>query len=204
MLWLKVFSQLSVGMIIILSTGLAGLYYITKFDDGGSIKNEISELDKQQNVVKKEIEDLKAELKSLNELDKAMSLMGGEINKFLQFIPNEMTSTMILNHLNQQAKVAGVDLPDIVTHSNTEKKEFYEKLKVSVTVTGLFTQVLIFMSKLTSLSEIITVERFTMETMGGQKASYTAGLNEIKMQMDIYGYRYTSAIIEDNNQEAGK
>lgn len=196
MLWFKVFSQLSIGMIIILSSGLAGLYYITKYDDGGSIKNEISELEKQQDLVKKEIEGLKDELKSLNELDKAMNRMGGEINKFLQYIPNEMTSTMILNHLNQQAKVAGVDLRDIVTHSNTEKEDFYEKLKVNVTVKGLFTQVLIFMSKLTSLNEIITVERFSMETIN--QKGYTPNFNEIKMDMDIYGYRYTSAIIEEN------
>ena len=205
MLWFRVFSQLSIGMIIILSAGFAGLYYITKYDNGESIKNEIASLDTQKNAVQKEIEELNGELKNLNELDKAMNSMSGEINKFLQFIPNKMTSSIVLNHLNQQAKVAGVDLQDIVTYSNVEKREFYEKLKVNVTVKGLFTQVLVFLSKLTNLKEIITVEQFSMEPVA-QKKKYAKGVNEIKIQMDIYGYRYTSAIIEEdkNRQEDQK
>ncbi len=204
MLWFRVFSQLSIGMIIILSAGFAGIYYITKYDKGESIKNEIASLDTQKSAVQKEIEELNGELNNLNELDKAMNSMSGEINKFLQFIPNKMTSSIVLNHLNQQAKVAGVDLQDIVTYSNVEKREFYEKLKVNVTVKGLFTQVLVFLSKLTNLKEIITVEQFSMEPIAQKK--YAKGANEIKIQMDIYGYRYTSAIIEEdkNRQEDQK
>ena len=195
MLWLRSFSQLSIGIIILLSGGFAGLYYMVKYDNGQLIENEIQSLVGQKNVVQKEINSLNLELEQLQEMDKAMNLMGDEINKFLQFIPRKLTSSMVLNHLNIHAKESGVNLENIVNHRSIEKKEFYEKIKISVTVKGLYTQVLVFLSKLTSLTEIITVEMFTLTEVQG-RGKYVGGLNEVTMRMDIYGYRYTSPIID--------
>ena len=123
-----------------------------------------------------------------------MNLMGDEINKFLKFIPDKVTSSMILNHLNEKARLAGVVLENIVNHKVSETKEFYEKLKVSVTVRGPFTQILIFLSKLTSLTEIITVESFNMDNPSQEKNQ-----REVKIRMDIYGYRYITPIIAQQN-----
>ena len=195
MLWLRSFSQLSIGIIILLSGGFAGLYYMVKYDKGQLLENEIQSLVGQKNVVQKEINSLNLELGQLQEMDKAMNLMGDEINKFLQFIPRKLTSSMVLNHLNIHAKESGVNLENIVNHRSIEKKEFYEKIKISVTVKGLYTQVLVFLSKLTSLTEIIIVEMFTLTEVQG-RGKYVGGLNEVTMRMDIYGYRYTSPIID--------
>ena len=42
MLWLKTFSQISLGIIIIISGGIAGIYYAWKYDNGQSIKDVIA------------------------------------------------------------------------------------------------------------------------------------------------------------------
>ena len=181
-------------MVIIFSGGVAGLYYVFKYDKGENIQSEIQSLDDQKTKVQKSIEDLKVELSNLQEMDKAMNLMGDEINKFLKFIPDKVTSSMILNHLNEKARLAGVVLENIVNHKVSETKEFYEKLKVSVTVRGPFTQILIFLSKLTSLTEIITVESFNMDNPSQEKNQ-----REVKIRMDIYGYRYITPIIAQQN-----
>ena len=194
-MWFKLFSQLSIGVVIILSGGVAGIYYVLKYDKGSNITEEINNLETQKQTAQQKVENLKGELNRLQDMDKAMNLMGDEINKFLKFIPDKVSSSMILNHLNEKARTSGVELENIVNHRVSEKKEFYEKLKVSVTVRGLFTQILIFLSKLTSLTEIITVESFTMEEMA-QK-----GRREVKMRMDIYGYRYITPIIVTQEQE---
>ena len=204
MLWLKIFSQLGLGVIIILSGGFAGLYYIVKYDNGQTIKSAIQSLEGQKNVIQKQIDSLDMELEQLQDMDKAMNLMGDEINKFLQFIPNKMTSSMVLNHLNVHAKASGVDLEKYANHNAVEKKEFYEKLGISVTVKGLFTQVLVFLSKLTGLTEIITVERFTLREVVQRGRKQIQGLGEVTMQMDIYGYRYITPIIEVAKGDNGK
>ncbi len=171
------------------------MYYVFKYDKGESVQSEINDLETQKQTAQQKVEELKGELNRLQDMDKAMNLMGDEINKFLKFIPDKVSSSMILNHLNEKARSSGVELENIVNHRVSEKKEFYEKLKVSVTVRGLFTQILIFLSKLTSLTEIITVESFTMEELA-QK-----GRREVKMRMDIYGYRYITPIIVTQDQE---
>ncbi len=203
MLWLKIFLRLSIGSIIILNIGLSGLYYFFKYDKGESIKNEIKSLEGQKNAVQKKINDLKASLNNLQEMDKAMNSMGTEVNKLLEFIPNKVTSSMILNHLNIQAKSAGVDLEDINNRGGSEIKNFYEKLKISVTVKGLFTQVLIFLSKLTSLTEVVTVENFDL-TEVQQRGQQIGGLKEVKMRMDIYGYRYIAPVLDQKNKDEKK
>ena len=195
MLWLKVFSQISLGIVIIISGGIAGIYSVWKYDNGQSIKDAIQGVEKQKTVVQEKIDTLDFELTQLQEMGKAMRLMGDEVNKFLQFIPNKLTSSMVLNHLNIHAKSSGVNMKDITNHSAVETQEFYEKIKISVTVKGLFSQVLVFLSKLTGLTEIISVDSFTLEE--AQRGKYVGSSNEITMRMDIYGYRYTVPIISE-------
>ena len=202
MLWLKAVSQVNLGVVIILSGGIAGMYYLFKYDNGQSIKEETQGLEKQKAAVQEKIDVVDFELKQLQEMDKAIRLMGDEINKFLQFIPNKLTSSMVLNHLNIHAKAAGVDMQNIQNHSAIEDHEFYEKIKISVTVTGLFSQVLVFLSKLTGLTEIITVGRFNLSEI--RQSRFVSGLNEVKMEMDIYGYRYTSSIISETTDNPAK
>ena len=204
MLWLKVFSNLSIGVVIFLSAGFAGLYYLVKYDDGKTIKTGIQRLEKQVEVEQKKVEDLDKELKSLHDMSAAMNQLGDKINDFLQFIPNKMTSLMILNHLTVNAKVSGVDLEDITHHRASQKKEFYEKIKVSVTVKGLFTQILIFLSKLTDLTEVVTVESFNLEEVQKSKKRISVGLREVTMKMDIYGYKYISNIIDNDKKKEVK
>ena len=192
--------RLSIGSIIILNMGLSSLYYFLKYDKGESIQDEITSLEGQKNAVQKTIDDLKVSLNNLHEMDNAMNSMGTEINKLLEFIPNKVTSSMILNHLNIQAKSAGVDLEDINNRGGSETKDFYEKLKISVTVKGLFTQVLIFLSKLTSLTEVVTVENFDLIEIQ-QRGQQIGGLKEVKMRMDIYGYRYIAPENKDEKKE---
>ena len=204
MLWLKTFSQLSIGILIILSGGFAGVYYLVKYDDGQALKEQIQNIGNQKNAVQKKIDSLDKDLKQLQHMNVVIEEMGDEINKFLQFIPSRLTSSMIMNHLNTNAKEAGVDLQNIINHKFTEQHDFYEKIKISVTVKGFFTQILIFLSKLTGLTEVITVENFTLEEVrtGGK---YVGSLNEVRMRMDIYGYRYTSPIIDkDKDKDQGE
>jgi len=201
-MFFKNFSQLSLGIAILISGGIAGLYYFFKFDNGKSIKNATENIKIKQTEANEKIKKLNTQLKKNKEMEKTMSLMGDEMNKFLTYIPNKMSSSMILNYLNKTATDSGVDLKDIVNHNSSKKEEFYEKLRVTITVEGFFTQVLVFLSKLTSLDKILTVEEFSLQDIKKQKKSSTA-LDEVRMRMDIYGYKYTSQIVEDNTDKKG-
>ena len=198
-MWIKVFAQTSIGIMIIVSAGIAGIYYVSKYNNGQSIKSEISSLDQQKKDVEKNIKNLELELEGIQEVEKVMNVMGDKMNEFLKFIPDKMTSSMILNHLNINAKSAGVELSDIANHDVVGKEEFYEKIKINITVKGVFTQVLVFLSKLTGLTEIVTIESFVLKEVPRQKQL----TGEVQMQMEIYGYRYITPIVDANSVNKG-
>lgn len=198
-MWIKIFAQTSIGIMIIVSAGIAGIYYVSKYNNGQSIKSEISSLDQQKKDVEKSIKNLELELEGIQEVEKVMNVMGDKMNEFLKFIPDKMTSSMILNHLNINAKSAGVELSNIANHDVVGKEEFYEKIKINITVKGVFTQVLVFLSKLTGLTEIVTIESFVLKEVPRKKQL----TGEVQMQMEIYGYRYITPIVDANSVNKG-
>ena len=195
LIFIKSFAHTNILVVLLMSGAIAGVYYLVKYDKGDSIKAQIQQINKDKDKTREQINNLKLELKALQETVEVINQMGLEINKFLQFIPSRLTSAMILNHLNNTAKSTGVNVEDITNYDFVQREDFYEKLKVSVTIQGVFSQILLFLSKLTGLTEVITVESFSMQSVRRNTISIQ-GLDEVKMRMDIYGYRYVSPIIE--------
>ena len=198
MLFIRSFANLSIFFVVLLSGAIAGGYRFLKYDTGDSIKTQIQKINVNKDKTKAQIANLSLELKALQETDLLVNKMGTEINNFLQIIPSELTSAMILNHLNNTAKTTGVNVENITNYDFIRKEEFYEKLKVGVTIRGVFSNVLLFLSKLTGLTEVITVENFTMENVRSRVDISVQVLDEVKVKMDIFGYRYISSVVELN------
>ncbi len=202
MLWLKVLSNFGIGFVILMSGAIAGVYYVLKYDDGSSIKNKIVQLETKKDETKKRILSLESEIKEIREVSETINRTGDEFNKFLRLIPEKLTSSIVLNHLNSLVKKSGVSLKDIRSHNRAEKKDFYEKIKISITVEGFYNQVLYFLSHLTSLEEIITVDNLTMtKTKKRRKGRDVNNFGEIEMRMDIYGYRYVVPVAENKSKK---
>ena len=122
-----------------------------------------------------------------------------EIAQLLKYIPNELTSSRILKHLNHLTKASGVHLEDIKNYGSVKKEKLYEKLRINMKIRGFFSQLLLFLSKITELNIFVTVEEFTIEHDLRQKRSRQL-LNELRVNMDIYGYRYLPEIISENDK----
>ncbi len=190
-MWLKIMSDMPVGSIILFSLFLAGGYYFWKFDSGQSIKSNIKQLEDDVNQTQNDIARLKTTKANLQDLDKVMNDTANEVEQLYNYIPNELTSSKVLKYLNSLTKQSGVNLEDVKNHGVMTKKKFYEKLKIHMVIRGFFTEILMFLSKLTELKIIITVEKFTIENTHSQNL-HGSFLNELKMTMDIYSYRYVT------------
>ena len=200
MVWIRTFADLSFMLLIVLSACLAGVYWLVWYDKGTSLQSQISSINSRKATLTAEVKDLKDKLKNLKEIDVTVNEMGSEFEKFLQFIPNQLTSLKIMNHLNMSARDSGVDLQGISSHkaSRLKKDEFYEKVKINVVVKGFFSQILSFLSKLTGLPEIITVENFVITQLRSSSRRKLGTLDEVKINMDIFGYRYIDNELAEN------
>ena len=190
-MWFKIMSDLSIGLVILLSLLGSGVYYFWKFDSGAALHSNINTLQDDLEKTKQEIQTLKDKKSNLQALGRDINQVAQDIRQLYNYIPNELTSSQVLKHLNELTKVSGVHMEDIKNLGAVKKKAFYEKLKFSMIIRGFFSEIMTFLSSLTKLKVVITVEAFTIEYSSQQNAQ--AGfLNELKMNMDIYGYRYVA------------
>ncbi len=196
-MWLKIFSQWPLVMMILLSSGFTGFYWLFQYDNGSSIQKEIDNIKATNTKTQSEVKELELRLVTLQETDNAINEMGDEFNQFLALIPDKMNSSVILDYLTSISKITGVHLQTVQNTKVLEKKDFYEKFKVDIIIKGFYGQILMFLSKLTGLPEIVTVESFTMDHTSGRGQGSSTG--EVEMKMDVFGYRYVHATAEKPN-----
>ena len=189
MMWLKVFAEWPLPTIFVFSVGLAGGYWMLKYDNGSSIQKQIDQSAQEKETLQVEVDELTSKLRTLQEADRTINEMGDQFDQFLKLIPNKMNASLVMEYLNNISIATGVRMSSIRTHPTPERKDFYEKLKISVTLKGFYNEILLFLAKLTGLSEIVTVENFEMNNRG-VTPSGEASTGEVQMKMDIYGYRY--------------
>lgn len=196
MIWFRIFFKLSVSTLLFISVLLAGVYYVVKYDKGTSVKSEIKTIQNKIKNEKKAFAKLELKLEKIKKLDIHIKQLGGDINSFLKYIPNKMTGAKMSKILTQKAKESGINIESLTNHGTTIKENFYEKIKVSIVIRGFFSQILLFLSKLTELTEILTVEFFDMQIAQKTKNRFRNSNQEIEARLDVYGFRYISKIIE--------
>ncbi len=199
-MWIKIISDLQLGLALLLSGVFMGVFYFWKFDNGSSITSQVIQLESDKTKVQQEIDTLTVKLRNVQKMDQSMKTHAVEIAQLLKYIPNELTSSRILKHLNHLTKASGVHLEDIKNYGSVKKEKLYEKLRINMKIRGFFSQLLLFLSKITELNIFVTVEEFTIEHDLRHKRSRQL-LNELRVSMDIYGYRYLPEIISENDKQ---
>ena len=200
MVWIRGFADMSVILLVIVSAAIAGIYRLVKYDNGSSIQSQTQSLYNNKNKLAKEVKSLQSKLENMRQVNNTINQMGSEFDKFLKFIPDKLTSATIMNHLNITAKDSGVDLQGMTSHQSSrrqKKDDFYETVRINVVVKGFFSQILSFLSRLTGLSEIITVESFVISHPSGSRKKI-GSLGEVQINMDIFGYRYIDTTLAKN------
>lgn len=197
-MWLKIIADLQIVLVLLLNIMLMGGYYFLEYNDGSAIKSAIAQLEKDKVKVQEDISDLELKLQDVQKMDESMKTHAEEISQLIKYIPNELTSSQILKHLNHLTKASGIHLEDIKNYGTVKKEELYEKLRINMKIRGFFSQVLLFLSKVTELNIFVTVEEFTIEKDMRQEQSRQL-LNELRVSMDIYGYRYLTETVSENN-----
>ena len=189
-MWLKFFADLGFGIVFLLGFVIMGGYYFWKYNDGSAIRLELENMETERKKIHSEIQTLQVKLQSVQEMDESLKKNSEEINLLFKYIPNTLKSSMILKHLNHLTKASGVHLEDIKNYGSVKKEKLYEKLRISMHIRGFFSQLLLFLSKITELNIFVTVEDFVIEHDAKKAQSLLNRLHELRMSMDIYGYRY--------------
>ena len=175
---------MGVTQMVVLGGFLLGMYYFTFYDDGSYLKKKTAEIQTQVKTADQKILKQKEEVARLVNFQKSLEREARAIQYFLSYIPNEYTVIDVFHFLTREAKAAGINIED-KTDQGVEDGDIYDALKVNVRVAGSFSQVMLFLSRLTAQKKILVVRNidFSLVNKDGDRERVTAN-------MTVYAYRY--------------
>lgn len=169
--------------IIVFGSLFVGVFYFTLYDDGSALRKEIEGIRTNTNQVVAEVEKKKQELEDVKVFEQETINEEEVVKSFLNFIPSSLTYTEVSTLLIEEAKSAGVNIgvkQDRQLHKSGDTE--YKTLNVQLEISGSFSQILLFMSKLTAQRRILVVQDINM------------GINRenqlIEARLSIAAYRY--------------
>lgn len=188
MIVLQRLGELPFGRAVILSFILMGVYYLIAFDDGGKLRAQLDQATSRNNEVQSEIDKTDKELKEIAELKLAQEKDVNRLNLLLGFIPERLTKIELMRMLSNESKAVGANILGITDSGiSMDKSEFYDEIAVEVTLSGSFSQLMLFISNLTRLKQIVTLSELAFTVTG---ISDTGVI--LNMTTKVRGYKYVA------------
>jgi Tfp pilus assembly protein PilO len=178
-------AELPIGKALMISAAMAGLYRLTFYDTGATLEAQIQGASQNLTSMRERTVKADKELVEIKVLQEAQEKDAERLNQLLAYIPEKLTKIQLLQTISNEAKTVGVSLnrlQDTATPAN--KNEFYEQIGVEVELGGNFAQFMLFLSNLTRLNQIVTLETLALKTTSGSESE------SMSMNAVIRGYRY--------------
>ena len=174
-------SNLNSFQLIVFGSILTGVFYFSLYNDGSALERQIKEVRTQVQGADKNLKTKQDELARLIQFKADLEVDEKAIGGFLAYIPEEMTAIDMFRFITKEAKLSGVNIEDKRDNGVDEKDMFYS-LKISLRISGSFSQIVFFLSKLTAQKRILLVDSIQVENSGSDEL--------VQASMDIYAFRY--------------
>ena len=193
---------------VFISGVLASGYWFLLYDAGlgtiqetDSIRTQIIQTDK--NIKKK-----KEEIEKAITFDSSVKVLGQELNLFYEYFPYQLTNRQLFQDLTRLSKDSGLEIMSMKGSARQKKQtELYETLTVQLVVEGEFIQFLSFLSKMTDLDKVVTVQNVNIKPVAetGKNPSGGTTIQKIQARINVLGFRYVQpATVQDENAKQNK
>ena len=187
-----------IGLIFI-SGVLGALYWFVFYNHGGAVKAEAESLRQEIVASDKTLDEKKRKLKELVEFDDSVKQMGKELELFLNYIPQKLTTLMMYEDLTRIAQECSIDLKDVKNSQLSKGVKLYETLTVNLTIEGEFSNFLIFLSKLTELDKIVMIDNIQLRPVSNAEKGSS---QKITAQLNLSGFRYSAPATPQNENSS--
>ena len=180
---------------IIVFGGLAlGVFYFVGYDDGTVLRRSIEDVKIQVKKAEEEVTKVNAEVERVKLFEVEVANNKKAIKFLLNYIPASLTFTEISYLVNKQAQSSGVNIESKEDAQIIDKESAeYNTLNIKLQVSGSFSQIMFFLSKLTAQERLLVVNRVSMNISSQSK--------QILSNFNLLAYRYLKGIEEEQSQE---
>ena len=194
------FLNLNLIGIVFLSGILSVVYYFVWYDSGAALKKQIADAQTQIVNADKTLEKKKVELEEAVAFDNSVKKLGKEINIFLSYLPEKLTTLNLFDDITTVSKESQVSIKNMTnSQESSGKSSLYQSIAVRLSLEGEFSQLLTFLSKLTTLDKFITVKNVRIQPISDRKTRVQ--VQKIKADMTLLGYRYSGSAVQDDKEK---
>ena len=201
-------SNLTIIGMIFISGMLASGYWLFLYDAGFDIIQETDNIKTQIIQTDKNVQKKKEEIEKAITFDNSVKLLGKELELFYEYFPYKLTNRQLFQDLTRLSKDSGLEIMSMKGSARQQKQtELYETLNVQLVVEGEFAQFLSFLSKLTDLDKVVTVQNVNIKPMTNTNKAQEGNIKiqKIQAQIDVLGFRYVQpATVQDENAKQNK
>ena len=174
--------------IIVLGGFALGVFYFTAYDDGAGWRQEIVDVQEQVKKAEGEVVKVRAEIEEVKLFNQEVANHKKVIKFFLNYIPASLTFTEISSLVNKQALSSGVNIESKEDNQYTGQKKNteYDILNLKLKVSGSFSQIMFFLSKLTAQKRLLVVNKIGL--------NISSESNQILSDINLLAYRYKENI----------
>ena len=173
---------MSTAQVIVIGIFLTGIYYFFLYNNGDKLKQEIQNVNTQIQTAESNITKSEKEYKDLQLFKEEIEQQEEFVKAFIDFIPSSLTFTDISVLVIKQARLAGIN---INSKKDIQFQRFkdtdYEFLNMKLEITGSFSQLMFFLSKLTEEKRVLIVDEIDISTTDNKM---------VKSQINLIAFRY--------------
>lgn len=187
--------QLTLNKAIITGIFLAGFYYAAMYDSGERLEQSIQNSNSQIAAKKAELATLERSLVDSEVHRETSKKLGSEMETILKAVPEDYKSPQLMRTLSEQAKASGTSIEALapaVNQGAQDQGSEFKPVVVSVSLSGTFNQVMLFMSNLTKVGKIILVNKLELVPTSPDSV-FEENSPKLRYEAEFQAYRYEPA-----------
>lgn len=193
--------EMTFSKALLIGVGLAAVYYFIGYDSGSQQMARANQDRSKIQQLNQEIGNVQKELNRSKEFKETLRLKDEQFLTFTSYIPERLNLSDMMRAISNEAKAAGVNILSIRDAKTTQANyQYTSPLAVDVELEGGFPQHILFLSYLTRLDSIFTVDAMSFTSEVSKKSKRDPRDISVRFKATIVGYRY----IGNKQEEGGK
>lgn len=166
---------------------IAAIYYFVAYDSGSLLQANIAKYQEDLEKIKAEMVATRKKIEKAQMFEKTSTQLGQTLHSVLTYVPENTNHSDLMKIISNEVKASGERLVKMRGLDDVTSSSFYKTVAVEVELQGSFVQHMLFLSFLTRVDQILTVDQLTIDSRGELMDSEAPWST---MRVTIKGYRY--------------
>jgi type IV pilus assembly protein PilO len=191
-------NQMPVTHFVLVGILIAAGYYFLMFEGASKFKRQYQQLVSQKAQLESDIQKNRLVVEDLKKFQEEVNQISDQFQAAVEYLPSKSKVEDVLDQLYSMARATGVSLSK-VKPSGTERKQFYEVLKVDVQVSGDFKSLTQFLVEVSKLPRIINITGIGLKPSSRKSLGVVGG-----KLLDLSGVLVTYRYIEEEEAKGAQ